>query len=51
MIQDINSRVYLVEYISGEIVKLLEEYEVSREEIQMILYEIEQKMESPQERA
>ena len=50
MIQDINSRVYLVECISGEIVKLLLEYRISKEEMQKIFSMVEWEMGNPQGR-
>lgn len=51
MIQDINSRVYLVRFISEKIVKLLTEYRISKKEMQKIFSMVEWKMENPQEQA
>lgn len=51
MIQDINSRVYLVRFISKKIVKLLTEYVISKEEMQKIFNMVEREMENPQEQA
>ena len=51
MIQDINSRVYLVRFISEKIVKLLTEYRISKKEMQKIFSMVEWEMENPQEQA
>ena len=46
MIQDINSKVYLVRFISEKIVKLLTEYVISKEEMQKIFSMVEREMET-----
>ena len=50
MIQDINSRVYLAQFITGKIVKLLLEYRISNKEMQKIFNMVEREMENPQGR-